>query len=105
MKVCYRFLTAACLVAAMGVPAFAQTSLTSDPVYRKSCAKCHGKTAEGRHFGGPSLLKSKLSDEAIRSVITNGRGGMPKFSGKLNDQEIAILAQEIKALSSNSSSK
>jgi mono/diheme cytochrome c family protein len=105
MNICLRLLAAACLLLAVA-PAVAQSpaeSLTTDPVYRKNCAKCHGKTAEGRHFGGPSLVKTKLSDEAVRSVITNGRGGMPKFSGKLNDQEIAVLAQEIKAMSENPS--
>jgi mono/diheme cytochrome c family protein len=45
--------------------AFAQTpssgtKLTEHLVYKKDCAKCHGKTAEGRHFGGPSLISNKL---------------------------------------------
>src|ERR1019366_8995453 len=31
-------------------------SLTANPVFQKNCAKCHGKTAEGRYFGGPSLI-------------------------------------------------
>lgn len=100
MKFCFRVLTAICLLAAASL---AQSSLTGDPVYSKSCAKCHGKTAEGRHFGGPSLVKTKLNEEALQAVIANGRGGMPKFSGKLSDQEIANLAQEIKALRASSS--
>src|SRR5690242_7274150 len=33
--------------------------LTANPIFEKHCAKCHGKTAEGRHFGGPSLLSGK----------------------------------------------
>jgi mono/diheme cytochrome c family protein len=102
MNVCYRLVFAAWLVAAMSVSSFAQSSLTDDPVYHKSCAKCHGKTAEGRHFGGPSLGKTKLSEDGIRSVIANGRNGMPKFGGKLTDEQISTLTQEIKALSANS---
>jgi mono/diheme cytochrome c family protein len=36
-------------------------SLTASPVYQKNCAKCHGKTAEGRHFGGPPLVSEKTT--------------------------------------------
>ena len=34
-------------------------TLAADPVFQKNCAKCHGKTAGGRHFGGPSLISQK----------------------------------------------
>lgn len=77
-------------------------SLPSDPIYDKNCAKCHGKTAEGRHFGGPSLATSKLSADEIRAVISNGKGRMPKYAGKLTEDQIAALASEIKTLSSTS---
>ncbi len=74
--------------------------LTTDPVYRKSCAKCHGKTGEGRHFGGPSLRSEKVraaSTEDLRNMITNGKGRMPKFGAKLSAAEIDKLVQEIQA--------
>jgi cytochrome c553 len=86
--------------------AFAQTppsdtSLTASPVYQKDCAKCHGKTAEGRHFGGPSLISQKAaaaSTEDLRNIITNGKGHMPKFTGKLTPEEIATLVSQIQSL-------
>jgi len=84
--------------------AFAQTppdgTLTANPVFQKSCAKCHGKTAEGRHFGGPSLVAEKAastSADDLASIITNGKGHMPKFAGKLTPEEIAMLVQQIAA--------
>lgn len=80
----------------------AATSLTANPVYQKNCAKCHGKTAEGRHFGGPSLVSQKATTASIddlAKIITNGKGRMPKYSGKLTPQEIDALVQQIKALS------
>ena len=43
--------------------------LIDNPVYQKDCAKCHGKTGEGRHFGGPSLVSEKVvatSSEDLR---------------------------------------
>ena len=78
-----------------------ETALTSNPVYEKNCAKCHGKSAEGRHFAGPSLESDKVagtSDEDLRNMITSGKGHMPKFGGKLTPEEIDTLVQEIRAL-------
>jgi mono/diheme cytochrome c family protein len=94
---------AACFVVAA---AFAQTpssgsKLTENPVYKEKCAKCHGKTAEGRHFGGPSLISEKTaatSVEDLRNIIANGKGRMPKYAGKLTPEEIGSLVQQIRAL-------
>jgi mono/diheme cytochrome c family protein len=76
--------------------------LTANPVYEKNCAKCHGKTAEGHHFGGPSLTSGKaagMSADDLRNIITNGKGHMPKFTGKLSPDEIDALVKQIQALS------
>ena len=86
-------------------PVFAQTpppdaGLTENPVFLKDCAKCHGKTAEGRHFAGPSLISEKTAattDVELRDIITNGKHRMPKFAGKLTPEEIDVLVQQIKA--------
>jgi mono/diheme cytochrome c family protein len=77
------------------------TKLTEDPVYKEKCAKCHGKTADGRHFRGPSLISEKTaaaSVEDFRNVIANGKGHMPKYAGKLTSEEIDNLVQQIRAL-------
>jgi mono/diheme cytochrome c family protein len=82
---------------------FAQSSgnvVTSNPVYEKNCAKCHGKTGEGRHFGGPSLVSDdvrNMSADDLRNVITDGKHRMPKFAGKLTPEEIDSLVTQIKA--------
>ena len=76
------------------------TSLTENPVYQKNCAKCHGKTGEGRHFGGPSLVSEKstsASADDLRAIIANGKHRMPKYAGKLTPEEIDTLVQQIKA--------
>lgn len=75
-------------------------TLTGNPVYQKQCAKCHGKSAEGRHFGGPSLASEKIaakSADDLRNVISNGKGRMPKYNGKLSAEEINRLILELKA--------
>jgi mono/diheme cytochrome c family protein len=102
MKFC---ITLAGLVFSAAFAAFAQTpssatSMIGNPVYQKNCAKCHGKTAEGRHFAGPSLVSEKTtggSADELRDIITNGRHRMPKFVGKLTPEEINTLIEEIKA--------
>lgn len=76
------------------------TSLIENSVYQKNCAKCHGKTAEGRHFAGPSLVSDKstgASADELRDIISNGRRRMPKFVNKLTPEEINTLVEEIKA--------
>jgi mono/diheme cytochrome c family protein len=75
-------------------------TLTANPVFQKNCAKCHGKMAEGRHFGGPSLVSEKIAASAgdLNSIITNGKGHMPKYAGKLTPEEINTLVEQIKDL-------
>ena len=77
-----------------------ETTLTANPVYEKNCAKCHGKTAGGRHFGGPALVSDKVasaSADDLRNVIANGKGHMPKFAGKLTPEEIDTLVKQVEA--------
>lgn len=75
--------------------------LAENPVYKKNCAKCHGKTATGRHFGGPSLSSEKAaaaSADDLKNMIANGKGRMPKFASKLTAEEIDALVQQIEKL-------
>ena len=79
----------------------ADSGLLANPAYVKDCAKCHGKTAEGRHFGGPALISAKTaaaSADELRDLIANGKGHMPKFAGKLTAGEIEHLVTQIQAL-------
>lgn len=90
------------LFAATVLPAQTRPSddLAANPVFKKDCAKCHGKTAEGHHFGGPSLRSEKVaavSTADLRNMISNGKGRMPKFGPKLSAAEIDRLVQEIQA--------
>ncbi len=99
------FTIAICLVLFAPAGIFAKTppdtTLTANPVFQKNCAKCHGKTAQGRHFGGPSLTSEKntaISAADLRTILTDGKGRMPKYAGKLTSEEIDTLVEQIKAL-------
>jgi mono/diheme cytochrome c family protein len=79
----------------------AERGLLANSAYVKNCAKCHGKTAEGRHFGGPALISAKtaaVSADDLRNIIANGKGHMPKFTGKLTPEEIDSLVAQIQSL-------
>ena len=85
---------------ALAAQARPSDALASNPVFAKKYAKCHGKTAEGRHFGGPSLLSGKVgvtSEDDLRNIITNGKGRMPKYGTKLSASEINKLVEQIRA--------
>lgn len=88
------------IAATLAQPSPSSAKLTENLVYKEKCAKCHGKTAEGRHFGGPSLLSeiAAASVEDLRKIITDGKGRMPKYAGKLAPEEIDNLVQQIRAL-------
>ncbi len=96
---------AICLSLCCGTSVSAQSpsndGLTSNPLFEKNCAKCHGKTGDGRHFAGPSLKTEKVAGASageLRAIIANGKGHMPQFADKLTPDQITALVEEIKAL-------
>lgn len=66
-------------------------------IYEKKCASCHGMTGDGKtvtasRFPYANLIDRKWrsdgSPRAIEEQIRKGHDPMPKFEGKLTDQEI-----------------
>lgn len=105
MKTCH-LAFAICFVlfalrAASGQAPASDSSLIANPIFKKNCAKCHGKTGEGHRFGGPSLISEKTataSADTLREIIADGKGHMPKFVGKLTPEEIDTLVKQVQAL-------
>ena len=87
--------------------------MRSDPVYRKNCAKCHGKDGEGRFMAGPSIVTEQtkaMSSEDLRNLIINGKsvnGGrkMPPFAGMMTPEALDNLVAEIKAAAKPTAAK
>ncbi len=76
-------------------------------VFESQCARCHAAyTTQGTH--GPSLygvfrrpdLPSglKATDDRAASVILHGRGMMPAFGNKINEDELQLLLKYLHTL-------
>jgi len=86
--------------------AFADSCPDAAPIYKAKCAMCHGATGDGQTPTGKAMkvrdLRSadvkKMSDADLAKIITDGKGKMPAYKGKLTPAEISALVGFIKAL-------
>lgn len=82
------------LVAALALPAVAQSN--GEQVYKAKCAMCHGqdglattpvaKMMAVPSFKAPAVAKMTESEEI--AAVSNGKGKMPAYKGKLTDAQI-----------------
>jgi cytochrome c6 len=107
----------ALLTLLLAVNAAAQASsapakIDAAKIYAAKCAACHAKDGKGSapmakmfKLADPAALNltadatAKKSDADLVKTITDGRGKMPVFKGKLKDAEISALAAYIRTLS------
>lgn len=69
-----------------------------DALYRKNCRQCHGNDGTKGLFGAKNLKLSGLEMPAIIQQIKKGKGVMPSFSKKFNEEELNVLAGYVKSL-------
>ena len=83
------------LASGCAAPALAQSS--GQQVFMSNgCFACHGQTGTGGvgpSFRGDHFLA--VTDYVIAQILL-GRGVMPSFAGKLNDQQIAAVASYVR---------
>jgi mono/diheme cytochrome c family protein len=81
-------------------------------IYERKCLSCHGATGDGQtvtasKFPYANLVdgvwRSEGSSEVIERQIREGRDPMPKFEGKLTDEEIRQTVAFVLELSSKGS--
>lgn len=90
-------------VAALAVLAVgsARADAAASELFQKKCAVCHGKDGKGstpmaQKLGAKDLTTLTASEADITKAITDGKGKMTPFKGKLSDAEIASLAKFVK---------
>jgi cytochrome c6 len=63
------------------------------------CATCHTlKDAGATGSVGPNLDQLQPSASTVSGVVRSGSGGMPSFSGKLSDAQIAAVATYVSSV-------
>jgi mono/diheme cytochrome c family protein len=106
------------LVAAYGIAEMGKRIVRNDPVpvdlqtdpnadgydiqshgnmlYNKYCMNCHGR--DGKQAGATDLTTSTLERQDIIELIRFGRGRMPNFQKKMNEQELEAVAAYAESL-------
>jgi mono/diheme cytochrome c family protein len=76
-------------------------------IFQRKCASCHAPNGDGRtivagHFPYANLIDGKWrsngSPEAIELQVRDGKDPMPRFEGKLTDEEIRQTVAYVLAL-------
>jgi mono/diheme cytochrome c family protein len=97
------------LVVAAFALAFSTQSAVADSgadLFKAKCAACHGATGAGDTAMGKTLKLrdlgsadvQKQSDDELAGTVTNGKGKMPKYEGKLTKEQIGDLVKFIRTL-------
>jgi mono/diheme cytochrome c family protein len=87
------------LAVALAVPVLAQDKAAD--VYKAKCAGCHGADGSKAMMGSKPLNGAEvkaMSDADLNAEITNGKGKMPAYKGKLTDAQITDLVGYIRTL-------
>ena len=80
------------------LPALASASAD---LFATKCASCHGadgkgKTKMGEKMGVPDLTAVKDGTKELEKVISEGKGKMMPYKGKLTPEQIHELAEYVK---------
>jgi len=73
-------------------------------LWAQNCASCHGKdgsgnTAKGKKLGVKDYNKEQgFSDAEAANVISNGKGKMKAYKGKLSDADVKALVAYVRGL-------
>lgn len=79
-------------------------------IFQRKCASCHNSNGDGRtivagHFPNANLIdgawRADGSPASIEQQIRHGHDPMPKFEGKLTDEEIRQTVTYVLALSAS----
>ncbi len=88
-------------VIALMLPSIATAQSAAD-LYKAKCAMCHGADGSGKAAMGTKPLGSadiqKMSDADLTAAITNGKGKMPAYKGKLTDAQISDMVKYVRTL-------
>ena len=81
-------------------PSLAAEVSAGTKLFNANCAACHAggvnRVVTGKSLKKDALEKYKMySKEAIVTQVTNGKGAMPSFRGRLKPQQIEEIADYV----------
>ena len=93
-------------IVAMVLAPLAAFAADGAAVYKAKCASCHGPDGKGETSIGKSMKLrglgsadiQKITDADLTKVISDGKGKMPAYKGKLSAEEIKALIAYIRTL-------
>lgn len=88
------FTTSTAVLLIVGINTTAMAGPDAGAIFKSQCAMCHDLEKKKM---GPALKDMVTDPKVLRELIVNGRNMMPKFAGKLSDEEIDALVDFIKA--------
>jgi mono/diheme cytochrome c family protein len=94
---------------ALATPMLVEAQDKGADTFKWQCAMCHGSDGSGNTGMGKSMgvkpLNSpevqKMSDANLKNLISNGKGKMPAYKGKLRDDEIQAVIKFITTFDSS----
>jgi cytochrome c6 len=94
------------LALALAVPTIAAAQTSGADTFKAKCAMCHGadgsaSTGMGKSMGLKPLSSPEvqsMSDADMAALITNGKGKMPAFKGKLTDAQVSDVVKYVHTL-------
>jgi cytochrome c6 len=87
-------------ILALALPTLAAAQSAADN-YKSKCAMCHGADGSKSMMGAKPLNGAEvqgMSDADLTAAITDGKGKMPAYKGKLTDPQIKDLVAYIRTL-------
>lgn len=87
-------------ILALALPPLAAAQSAADN-YKAKCAACHGADGSKSMMGAKPLNGAEvqaMSDADLTAAITDGKGKMPAYKGKLTDAQIKDLVGYIRTL-------
>jgi mono/diheme cytochrome c family protein len=78
----------------VGPPDDGEEIMAGDQLFAANCAGCH-TFAPARATGtvGPGLDGTRLSAQEIAAIVSEGRGAMPPFGGRLSEAQIQSVSE------------
>jgi mono/diheme cytochrome c family protein len=95
-----RFLLPAALAATLPLAHAHAQEVAGKSLFAKNCAACHQASGKGIPGAFPALAGNAFVQGApgdVATVLLKGRGGMPDFSGSLDDGEIAQVLTYVRS--------